>query len=409
MQPSVVQFPEVAVVDVLLQGIHDDMDWAREETLGSGSSVWSPFWERSMMGSVEMWRDERGRSTSTIDSFPCFMMAHDADEPVFLASAEEDWSGCEAPLVKTSRSDPYALRMVPASEALLLEASWTTLSPLSGKAVRRKRPPRPRAGTEFPSRISPCGGRWAPYSSARLRRERAQISEIASNGSWICESMVRRMCEKEKLETGGSEETGPDTAMAARGGKAEGRRPGAGIGCDQDGRRLGGRGRGALVELAKAGAEGAEAEEGRKRGFRRARGGGSGGRWMNGGGGRRWPLEEGQSGGGPAPAAEGERGSTNGGSMARLTDEAEWGAEPGELSVWSWSCWLASWAERGQLGEPLGGGGRGLWRVVDDGHACRKVCEEKEEDARREEAERASAATQRRTTGAMRWRAAAMR
>lgn len=180
-----------------------------------------------MMGSVEMWREERGLSTSTIDSFPCFMMAHDADEPVFLASAEEDWSGCEAPLVKTSRSDPYALRMVPASEALLLEASWTTLSPLSGKpVVRRKRPPRPRVGTEFPSRISPCGGRWAPYSSARLRRERAQISEIASKGSWICESMVRRMCEKEKLETGGSEETGPDTAMAAR----EAKRKGEGLG-----------------------------------------------------------------------------------------------------------------------------------------------------------------------------------
>jgi hypothetical protein len=113
--------------------------------------------------------------------------------------------------------------MVPASEALLLDASWTTLSPLSGKpVVRRKRPPRPRKGTKLPSLISPCGGRWAPYSSARLSRERAHISEMASRGSWIWESIVKRMCEKEKLDTGGSEETGPDTDMAARDAKRKG-------------------------------------------------------------------------------------------------------------------------------------------------------------------------------------------
>jgi hypothetical protein len=74
----------------------------------------------------------------------------------------------------------------------------------------------------LPSRISPWGGRWAPYSSARLRRERAHISEMASRGSWICESMVRRMCEKEKLDTGGREETGPETDMAAREAKRKG-------------------------------------------------------------------------------------------------------------------------------------------------------------------------------------------
>ena len=59
-----------------------------------------------MMGSVEMWREDRGRSTRTIDSFPCFIMAHDEEGFVFLTSAEEVWSACEPPLVKTSRSDP---------------------------------------------------------------------------------------------------------------------------------------------------------------------------------------------------------------------------------------------------------------------------------------------------------------
>jgi hypothetical protein len=33
-------------------------------------------------------------------------MAHDEEVFVFLTSAEEDWSACEPPLVKTSRSDP---------------------------------------------------------------------------------------------------------------------------------------------------------------------------------------------------------------------------------------------------------------------------------------------------------------
>ncbi len=46
--------------------------------------------------------------------------------------------------------------------------------------------------------------------------------------------------------------------------------------------------------------------------------------------------------------------------------------------------------ERRAIGGAARGGRRGFWRVVDDGHACRKVFEERKEKQKEEEAERES-------------------
>jgi hypothetical protein len=95
-----------AAGEAFLQGIHEDMEARAEKLDESGSSVWSPFWERSMIGSVEMWREDRGRSIKMIDSLPCFIMAHDEDGFVALGFVAEGGSVCELPLVRTSRSEP---------------------------------------------------------------------------------------------------------------------------------------------------------------------------------------------------------------------------------------------------------------------------------------------------------------
>jgi hypothetical protein len=138
------------------------------------------------------------------------------------------------------------------------------------------------------------------------------------------------------------------------------------------------------VELAKAGAEGVEAEEGRKRGFRRARGGGRGrqrgGCWMDGGGGRRWPLEEGQSGGRTRSGGGGGAGIDQG--RVNGTIDGGGGLRSGAWGIVGVELLVAVLGGGRAIGGAARGGRRGLWRVVDDGHACRKVCEEKEEEAR---------------------------
>jgi len=101
---------------------------------------------------------------------------------------------------------------MPDSLLLLLEASCTTLNALSARpAVLIRSPCLPlidRFAIPPGVVISPRGGICAPYSSARLYLDFAQISEMASRASWMSDDTARRTCEKANSETGGKEALG---------------------------------------------------------------------------------------------------------------------------------------------------------------------------------------------------------
>jgi hypothetical protein len=117
---------------------------------------------------------------------------------------------------------PYAERLLffdsavmlpllsPANLSLELLASGTAISVLSAAdhpcptLEIRPRPTKAPIPVPHVSMISPCGGRCASYSSARLSLLRAQISAIASMASRISGSTARRMAENEKSSTEGS-------------------------------------------------------------------------------------------------------------------------------------------------------------------------------------------------------------
>lgn len=100
-----------------------------------------------------------------------------------------------------------------ANLSLELLASGTAMSVLSAADhpwLTRARRPLPAKAPVLATQpgpvlvISPCGGRWASYSSARLIRLRAQISAMASMASLISGSTARSIAEKEKSSGEGS-------------------------------------------------------------------------------------------------------------------------------------------------------------------------------------------------------------
>ena len=108
-------------------------------------------------------------------------------------------------------NDAYAVGfdLPSAEDALLLPAERSPLDDASGTAVRARpcsanlRHSPACLRTAGSASISPCGGRWAEYSSARLSLLRAQISAIASRAPWISGSTARRIPSKQKASTGG--------------------------------------------------------------------------------------------------------------------------------------------------------------------------------------------------------------
>jgi hypothetical protein len=117
---------------------------------------------------------------------------------------------------------PYAERLLffefvvmlpllsPANLSLELLASGTAINVLSAADHPcptldiRPRPTKAPIPVPHVSVISPCGGRCASYSSARLNLLLAQISAIASMASRISGSTARRIAENEKSSTDGS-------------------------------------------------------------------------------------------------------------------------------------------------------------------------------------------------------------
>jgi len=123
---------------------------------------------------------------------------------------------------------PMALRLRPSPLAddallalpLLLLTSGTDV--MRSTSVRRPRPQWRRrgcvcggGGDGASAVISPVGGRCAPWASAKLMRERAQMAAMASSASWISGSTARRIPSNEKSATGGSRTSGA-VAGAAR-------------------------------------------------------------------------------------------------------------------------------------------------------------------------------------------------